>query len=59
MITELNRPIAQKGFVTLILDYDFTDYAAGRVLIDGWFQSNIAADSVENLIEKFMNTSWR
>lgn len=56
---ELNQEIARRCFASLILDYEYTDIVFCRVLIDGYFCSNLTADSRQAAIEKFNNTEWR
>lgn len=56
---ELNQEIARRCFASLILDYEYTDIVFCRVLIDGYFCSNLTADSRQAAIEKFYNTDWR
>lgn len=62
---ELNQEIARKYFVSLILDHEYP-VADGlpacvfcRVLIDGYFCSNLTAETRQAAIEKFNNTVWR
>lgn len=55
----LNQEIARKYFASLILDHEYDDIVFCRVLIDGYFCANLAADNRQAAIEKFNNTSWR
>lgn len=56
--------IARKCFCSLLLDYElqaddiFPALCGGRVLIDGYFCCDIASDTREHLIEKFMKTEY-
>ena len=65
MMREKNECIARKGFASLILDYEFSAndllpaYVSCRVLIDGWYNGSITAESREAAIEKFYAGEWR
>ena len=65
-IHALNECIARKAFAELILDhecaaqpeYGLPSVVICRVLIDGWWNANIRADTREHAIEKFFNSEW-
>ena len=65
-MTDLNRPIAVKGFCVLVLDHEWNAIPsmgmnAGcycRILNDGYFAGQIVADNRDQAIERFLSGSW-
>lgn len=65
-MTDMNLPIASKGFCTLVLDHEWNEIkllgmSAGcycRILCDGWYVGQLVADSRDQAIEKFLAGHW-
>jgi len=65
-MSPINECIDTKAFAALILDYEFLEspgfdlppYVSGRVLFDGVWHANIAAENRTELIEKFRSGNY-
>ena len=66
-MTDMNLPIASKGFALLVLDHEWNGCPElklkpgcyCRILIDGWYRGSLTAENRDQAIEKFLNTNWR
>lgn len=55
---EMNLPIYQKLFATLILDYEFDDRVICRIVVDGVYRAHLSALNRDEAIAKFRNGEW-
>jgi hypothetical protein len=59
MLRELNECIDSKGFASLILDYEWSDYVSCRILVEDLFQTRISAANRDEAIKVFRSGSWK
>ena len=59
MVYEKNECIACKGFASLILDYEFSDYVSCRVLIEDLYSGYVVAENREKAIDIFRAGLWK
>lgn len=59
MLKPINKEIARKGFMSLVLDYDIPaddygpEFVSCRVLNDGYYFGAVTAESIAEAIDKF------
>ena len=66
-MTDMNLPIASKGFALLVLDHEWKGCPelkldSGcycRILIDGWYRGSLIAENRKQAIDKFLAGNWR